>query len=77
MKIYINTHHGLYIYAHLPFGVPTAPAVFQQMIDAVLQRLSKVLCYLDDILITGTSDVDTWTTWRRFFRDCTHMVSRQ
>ena len=54
----INTHRGLYTYTRLPFGVASAPALFQQMMDTVLQGLPNVLCYLDDILVTGRSDVE-------------------
>ena len=49
----INTHKGLFKYTHLPFGIAAAPAVFQQAMDIVLQGLPGVVCYLNDIIITG------------------------
>ena len=52
----VNTHRGLYRYTRLPFGVASAPAIFQQTMDTVLQGLSKVMCYIDDILITGDTE---------------------
>ena len=52
----INTHKGLYQYNRLPFGVASAPAIFQRTMDIILQGLSGVICYIDDILITGSSD---------------------
>ena len=51
--VVINTQKGLFKYLHLPFGVASAPALFQQAMDTILQGLSHVICYLDDILITG------------------------
>ena len=44
------------MYTRLPFGVASAPAVFQKTMDVVLQGLPKVICYLDDILVTGSSE---------------------
>lgn len=52
----INTHLGLYQYTRLPFGVASAPAMFQRAMDMILQGINGVICYIDDILITGTSD---------------------
>ncbi|XP_056151530.1 uncharacterized protein K02A2.6-like, partial [Lampris incognitus] len=50
----INTRRGLYVCNRLPYGVASAPAIFQRTMDEVLQGLDGVVCYLDDILITGT-----------------------
>ena len=51
----IHTHQGLYSYNRLPFGVASAPAVFQRTMEAVLQGIDSVACYVDDIIITGSS----------------------
>ena len=54
----INTHKGLYTYNRLPFGVASAPAIFQRMIENILQGLKHVCVYIDDILVTGISEDD-------------------
>ena len=51
----VNTHKGLYKYTRLPFGMASAPAIFQSNMDQILNGLPGVICYLDDILITGSS----------------------
>ena len=48
----INTPKGLF---RLPYGVSVAPAIFQSVMDRVLQGLS-VACYLDDILIAAPTE---------------------
>ena len=51
----VNTHQGLYQYTRLPFGVASAPAIFQRLMDTMLQGVPGVICYIDDILVTGTT----------------------
>ena len=51
----LNTHRGLYQLTRLPFGVASAPALFQRVMDTVLQGIDKTICYIDDILVTGST----------------------
>ena len=51
----INTPKGLFQYTRLPYGVSVAPAIFQAVMDCVLQGL-PVACYLDDILIAAPTE---------------------
>ncbi len=45
-------HRGLYQFNVMPFGLCTAPAIFQELMSEVLQGLSGfTTAYLDDILI--------------------------
>ena len=52
----INTQKGLFRYTRLPFGISPSPAIFQRTMDNVLQGLTNVVVYLDDILITGNTE---------------------
>ena len=54
----INTHRGLYRYTRLPFGIASAPAIFQKTMDMILQGMQRVICYIDDILITGKTKAE-------------------
>ena len=49
----INTHRGLFKYTRLPFGITTAPSLWQRAMAQVLSGLSGVVYYIDDILVTG------------------------
>lgn len=56
----INTPLGLYRYNRLPFGVSSAPAIFQSVMDKMVSGLEGVAVYLDDIIITGTNETEHW-----------------
>ena len=52
----INTHSGLYQFNHLPFGIASAPAQFQKIMDTILQGIPGAMCYIDDIVVTGATE---------------------
>ena len=49
----INTYRGLFQYNRLPFGVSSAPGIFQRAIDGLVKGIPYVAAYMDDILLTG------------------------
>ena len=54
----INTHRGLYRYNRLPFGVHSAPAIFQRAMEGILRDVPSTVVYIDDVLITGKTQED-------------------
>ena len=54
----VNSHQGLYQHTRLPFGVASAPAIFQRLMNTILHDIPGVICYIDDILVTGKTIED-------------------
>jgi len=54
--VVINTHHGLFHFNRLPFGVLSAPAIFQRVMESVLNGILGVEVYLDNIYITDPTN---------------------
>ena len=52
----ISTQQGLFQYERLPFGMKTAPALFQRTMETLLRDLPYVFVYIDNILVTGTDE---------------------
>ena len=51
----VNTTIGLLQYERMPYGIKTAPQIFQRVMDEILHGIEGVVCYIDDILITSNS----------------------
>ena len=62
----VNPHRGLYRFTRLPIGVGSAPALFQQLMDTMLQGIPHVIGYIDDILVTGVNDSEHLRAWQPF-----------
>jgi hypothetical protein len=52
----INTHKGLFQQIRLVFGVASAPAIWQQAIDQILEGIPHVQCILDETIISRGTD---------------------
>ena len=57
----VNTHHEPYCYSRLPFGVASAPAIFQRTMETVLKWLPMVVAYFNDILVSGKTEQEHLT----------------
>ena len=65
-KTAFSTKQGHWEYKRFPFGLKTAPATFQKLINSVLSGLTGTRCfvYLDDIVIYARSLVEHETKLR-------------
>ena len=64
----VNTHKGLFTYNRLPFGVSSAPSIFQRVMESVLQGIPGVCVYIDDILVTGHNEQEHLDHLERVFK---------
>lgn len=51
--VVINTIKGLFMYNRLPQDASSSSAIFQQIMESILEGIEYVYCYLDDVLIAG------------------------
>ncbi|XP_033639876.1 uncharacterized protein K02A2.6-like [Asterias rubens] len=49
---------GRYCFNRLPFGISSAPEIFQRAMSQVLVDLNGVICHMDDILIHGATQLE-------------------
>ena len=54
--IIISTNRDLYRYNRLSFGVSSAPAIFQCTMDSLLVGISNVSVYINDLLVSGSTE---------------------
>jgi hypothetical protein len=69
----INTFMGLFQYNRLVFGITSAPAIWQRIMDQIPEGTSGISCILDDMIVMGKATQSIWLTWRRSFDGCTTM----
>eukprot|EP00106_Octopus_bimaculoides_P019505 XP_014786947.1 PREDICTED: uncharacterized protein K02A2.6-like [Octopus bimaculoides] len=63
----VITHCGLFKFKWLPLSVKVDPAIFQQVMDAVLRDCDFAIGYLDDILIKSESQEQHFEHIKRVF----------
>ena len=47
------TPFGRFCFNKLPFGISSAPEIFQRMMSRLLEGIPGVLCHMDDVLVYG------------------------
>lgn len=47
---------GRYHFNKLPFGISSAPELFQRRMSAILEALEGVVCLIDDVLVIGKDE---------------------
>ena len=51
--VVVNTQRGLF---RLPFGMASAPGIFQRVMECLLKGIPGVVIYIDDILVIGPTE---------------------
>ena len=64
----INTHKGLFQYNRLPYGISSAPGIFQRNMENLLQNIPYVIVRVDDILVSGANDGDHLNNLKEVFK---------
>ncbi|XP_055613053.1 uncharacterized protein K02A2.6-like [Uranotaenia lowii] len=52
----LSTHLGLYQPTRMMYGISSAPAIWQRLIEEVLNGIEGVTVFIDDIRVTGPND---------------------
>lgn len=52
------TPFGRYFFSKLPFGISSAPELYQRRMSQILDGLPGVLCHIDDVLIFGNTSAE-------------------
>jgi len=50
------TPFGRYCFNKVPFGISSAPELFQRRMNQILEGLPGVLCLIDDVLVFGATE---------------------
>ncbi|KIH44127.1 hypothetical protein ANCDUO_25858, partial [Ancylostoma duodenale] len=56
LQIELSDESKKMVYNRLPFGIKTAPGIFQQVMNKMVSGLRGVATYLDDILVCGRTE---------------------
>lgn len=65
--VVFTTHKGLFQINRLAFGLAAAPAIFQSIMEQILLPMPRAQPYLDDILLSGSTDEEHLSSLRNCF----------
>lgn len=68
----ISTHKGTFRMNRLSFGIKTAPAEFNRIIDQILREVPKTQSYFDDIVVHGQSKAEC----KANLKACLHQLQK-
>ena len=68
LKTAFNSPFGKYEYVKVPFGLPQAPAYFQELMTGILKNFTFVIAYLDDIIIFSKTPQEHLSQIRQVFK---------
>ena len=73
------TPFGRFAYNRLPFGISSAPEIFQRHMSQMLEGMEGVVCHMDDILVHGTDQTqhDTILLSSSWDTSLTHLAYAQ
>ncbi|KAK7105840.1 hypothetical protein V1264_017168 [Littorina saxatilis] len=52
------TPFGRFYFKRLPFGISLAPEIFQRTMEDMLQGIDGVVCFMDDVVVSGDSEAE-------------------
>ena len=59
---------GAFVYNRLPFGLASAPATWQKLLDTVLKDIPNSFVYLDDVLVWGRTKEEHHEVLEKVFK---------
>ncbi|XP_036340533.1 uncharacterized protein K02A2.6-like [Rhagoletis pomonella] len=68
----ITTPFGLFQFQRMPFGISSAPGLFQKFMEEVIADIPHCAVYLDDIIVTGKNDIEHIHNVNKVFQRLRH-----
>lgn len=66
------TPFGRFHFNRLPFGIASAPEIFQRQMNTILEGIPRVFCHMDDILVWGATTEEHNDTLRAVLQRLAH-----